>query len=111
MQLAAPRVFKSAIGQRTVKTVGRSAANPLADELGGGVRLTDLPLKRSSFVTTTGIAAEVEMNNNAPAPNEKCSGVICGKLSQLTDRFLIDQRNPYQPESASAARDVLVFSA
>jgi hypothetical protein len=74
MQLAAPRAFKSAIEQRTVKTVGRSAANPLAEELGGGVRLTDLPLKRSSVVATTGIAVEVEMNNNAPAPDEKCRG-------------------------------------
>jgi hypothetical protein len=43
----------------------------------------------------TGIAAEVEMNNNAPAPDEKCKGGLCGELSQIADRFLIDHRNPY----------------
>jgi hypothetical protein len=46
-----------------------------------------------------------------PPTDEICKGGLCGELSQLTDRFLIDQRNPYQPESASAARDVLLFSA
>jgi hypothetical protein len=42
-----------------------------------------------------GIAAGVEMNNNSPASDEKCKGALCGELSQLTDRFLIDQQNPY----------------
>jgi hypothetical protein len=56
---------------------------------------SQLSLKRSSVVATTGIAAEVEMNNNAPTTDEKCKGGLCGELSQLTDRFLIDQRNPY----------------
>jgi hypothetical protein len=51
------------------------------------------------------------MNNNALASDEKCKGALCGELSQVTDRFLIDQRNPYYPESVTAARDVLVFSA
>jgi hypothetical protein len=50
--------------------------------------------KQSSVVATTGIAAEVEMNNNSPTTDEKCKGALCGELSQLTDRFLIDQRNP-----------------
>jgi hypothetical protein len=59
----------------------------------GTVR-SQLSLKRSSVVATTGIAAEVEMNNNVPATYEKCKGGLCGELSQLTDRFLIDQRNP-----------------
>ena len=40
---------------------------------------SQLSLKRSSVVAMTGIAAEVEMNNNAPASDEKCKGALCGE--------------------------------
>jgi hypothetical protein len=29
--------------------------------------------------SNSGIAAEVEMNNNAPASDEKCKGALCGE--------------------------------
>jgi hypothetical protein len=46
-------------------------------------------------VASIGIAAEVEMNNNALPTDEKSKADLCGELSQLTDRFLIDQRTSY----------------
>jgi len=70
----------SGIGRATVLRFAQEGAKILAvDRDLSSAEETAALAVRSSVAATTGIAAEVEMNNNAPASGEKCKGALCGE--------------------------------